>query len=99
MKRTRSNNAELTHTVGRIEFKADIARPGDLVIYTQKPWAMSYRVRKFYGLVTKVERETLWITSTCTDGSVYDAPTEFGIPAEYSDCIIEIIRNAEVYRK
>lgn len=94
-----SEHPTLTHVVGRVEYKPDIARPGDLVIYAQKPYALSRKVRKYYGLVTFVANDMIWIISACTSDNEGEKPQEFGIPAEHSDRIIEIVRNGEVHRK
>lgn len=68
-------------------------RVGDVIVYVRKPYALSFRKYRFYGIVKRVEDDVLWIISACAEPKEIDGVREFGL-LPHSDHEIEyVLRN------
>jgi len=68
-------------------------RVGDVVVYVRKPYAMSFRKYRFYGIVKRVDDDVLWIVTACAEPKEIDRLEDSGIPIEYAHEIEYVLRN------
>lgn len=68
-------------------------RVGDVIAYVRKPYAISWRKYRFYGIVKRVDDDVLWIISACAEPSEIDSVEEFGMLPESAHEIEYVLRN------